>query len=113
MKLLALLLLCLPLSAGTWHRARVVAQVAVGIAAGADITSSVGHVEINPAFGRPAPFGFRQGTILGAVSIGGLALQCWSLRHPHSDRVEKWTAIGDFGGAAFHGALAVHNAHLK
>ena len=63
--------LCPSLHAGSWHKARIVAQTVLAASIVADLASSSGLYELNPAVrGR---FGLKQAGILGGVGAASLA----------------------------------------
>jgi hypothetical protein len=80
--------------------------VAMTAASAADVASSWGKTELNPALGR-GQFGFRQTGIKVSISAGVLTAQWWQLRkHPE---LRKGMAISNFAVAGGLGAVAAGN----
>jgi hypothetical protein len=86
--------------------------VALAVAAAADVASSVGKRELNPALrGADGRFGGRGMAVKGLVTGSALVGQ-WLLvrRTPESGR---YAAVANFGMAGVFTAAAVHNAGTK
>ena len=92
------------------HRRYLLALAAAAFSAGnaADVATSFGGRELNPALGRGV-FGARQAGINFAMGAG-VGLTSWLLvRHQQ----EREAEVILFGAAAAHGAVAWHNASLR
>lgn len=81
-------------------------QLAFASAATADVLSSFGGNEVNPVVGR-GPFGARQAAVsLGITGVWLLAQRPIVKHWPETRKVLEWF---NFGGAALHTGVAIHN----
>ena len=107
--LIALLLLSIPASAGSWKLS--IAVLAASHAA--DIHSSLGKIEANPLLRGPdGRFRAGRGIVLKSAFVVGMASVQWLFQRKRRKLRKPFAAINYFSTVAV-GAVAIHNYKIR